>query len=142
MKTILILLIISMLHASHIKWLGNYDKALQQAREQNKILMILLIKNDCKKCKNIVQNLFTNKAYIKELNKNVVAVIVNIDNKHSFPIEMYWSNEYPTLFFVDSSNEIFINKPFINITQKDIQNILNDIRHNKTPKRTSDPSNF
>ncbi len=135
MKTILILfLTVSIIYANHVKWQGNYDKALQQAREQNKVLMVLLIKNNCKKCKNIVQNLFTNKTYIEELNKNVISVIVIIDNKHSFPIEMYWSNEYPTLFFVDSSNEIFIHKPFINITQKDIQNILSDIRHNKSSK--------
>jgi hypothetical protein len=45
---------------------------------------------------------------------------------------MYWSNEYPTLFFVNSQNEIFIHKPFDNITQKDIQNILIKIMHNKS----------
>jgi len=59
------------------------------------------------------------------------AVIVNIDNRHSFPIEMYWSDEYPTLFFVNSQNEVFIHKPLKNISQKDIQDILIEIMHNK-----------
>jgi hypothetical protein len=40
---------------------------------------------------------------------------------------MYWSNDYPSLFFVDSQNEIFIDKPLNNITQEDIQNISTQI---------------
>ena len=132
MKKLLVLfLIVSIMYANHIKWQGNYDKALQQAREQNKVLMVLLIKHNCQECKDIVKDVFVNKPYIDELNENVIAVIVNIDNKHSFPIEMYWSNKYPTLFFVNSSNEIFIHKPFIDVTQEEIQNILIQIMHNK-----------
>ena len=133
MKQIFIILFaISMVYANHIKWHGNYEKALKEAREQNKVLMVLLIKNNCQKCKDLVKDIFINKPYIDELNHNVISVIVNIDNKHSFPIEMYWSNEYPTLFFVNSRNEIFIHKPFNDVTQKDIQNILIKIMHNKS----------
>jgi len=115
------------IYANHINWQGDYGKALQQAKKQHKILMVLLIKNRCEKCKNMVKNIFTDKTYIDELNKKVVAVIVNIDNKHTFPIEMYWSDKYPTLFFVDSSTEIFIHKPFVNVTQKDLKDILTQI---------------
>ena len=133
MKQIFIILFaISMVYANHIKWHGNYEKALKEAREQNKVLMVLLIKNNCQKCKDLVKDIFINKPYIYELNHNVISVIVNIDNKHSFPIEMYWSNEYPTLFFVNSQNEIFIHKPLNDVTQKDIQNILIKIMHNKS----------
>jgi hypothetical protein len=45
---------------------------------------------------------------------------------------MYWSNEYPTLFLVDSKNEMFINKPlYKTMTRDDIKNILDIIGHNK-----------
>jgi hypothetical protein len=54
-------------------------------------------------------------------------------NKDSFPIEMYWANEYPTLFFVDSQSEIFIHKPFDNITQKEIQSIMRAIDKSYSP---------
>ena len=133
MKKIFIILFfsISLIFANHIKWQGNYSKALKKARDTNKVLMVLLIKNNCLECKNIVRNIFTNQLYLNELNNNVIAVIVNIDNKYNFPIEMYWSNEYPTLFFVDSHNEIFINKPlYKTITKDEIKNILNKIKHN------------
>jgi thioredoxin-related protein len=112
-----------MIYANHIRWHGDYEQALKKAKKNDKILMVLLIKNNCQKCKNLVKDIFSNKSYIDELNHNVVSVIVNIDNKDSFPIEMYWSNDYPSLFFVDSQNEIFIDKPLNNITQEDIQNI-------------------
>jgi len=68
MKTVLILfLTISTIYASHINWQGNYTKALQQAREENKVLMVLLIKNNCKECKDIVRDLFIDKPYIEKL---------------------------------------------------------------------------
>jgi len=124
----------SIIYANHIQWQGDYDKALLQAREEHKVLMVLLIKNSCHECKNIVTNLFMNKTYIDELNKNVISVIVNIDNKHSFPLEMYWANDYPTLFFVDSQNESFIDEPMYNVTQKNIQNILLKLNTTKPKK--------
>ena len=74
--------------------------------------MVLLIKNNCQKCKSIVKELFTNKPYIEKLNKETICVIVNQDTKQDYPREMYWSNTYPKLFFVDSKNEIFIDNPF------------------------------
>ena len=116
----------SMLMSNHIFWMGNYDKALQKAREQNKILMVLLIKNNCQKCKNIVKNFFTNKRYITRLNTAFTSVIVNADNKHSYPIEMYWTDRYPTLFFVDPNREIFLCKPiYETLDKKELENILN-----------------
>jgi nicotinate-nucleotide pyrophosphorylase len=46
MKQIFIILFaISMVYANHIKWHGNYEKALKEAREQNKVLMVLLTIN-------------------------------------------------------------------------------------------------
>ena len=128
-KIFLLLFSISIIYANHVKWQGNYDNALKKARDENKILMVLLIKNDCLKCKKLVRNIFTNQPYIDALNKNLEAVIVNSDNKNSYPIEMYWSNEYPTLFFVDSQNETFINKAiYETITVDEIKNILIKIK--------------
>jgi thioredoxin-related protein len=77
MKQIFIILFsISVVYANHVKWQGDYDKALKEAREENKVLMVLLIKNDCQKCKNLLKDVFTDKAYIDGLNHNVISVIV------------------------------------------------------------------
>ena len=111
-KLIFLISAILYLNANHISWFGDYDKALEKAKEENKPLMILLIKDDCKKCKDIVKRIFTNHPYLDKLNKKVIPVIVNNSSKQSYPREMYWSNTYPTLFFVDSKTETFIHKPF------------------------------
>ncbi len=127
MKKVLFLLYLlsSFVYANYVKWLGNYDDALQKAKKENKVLMVLLIKNDCQKCKDLVRDVFTNHSYIDKLNKKVISVIVNQDAKHSYPIEMYWSNYYPTLFFVDSKKETFIGKPFYkSVDEKDIRDFL------------------
>jgi uncharacterized protein YyaL (SSP411 family) len=114
--------------ASHILWQSNYSKALKQAQQQNKILMVLLIKNNSQSCKDIVKNIFTNQSYLKTLNQKTVAVIVNKDSEANYPIEMFYSTTFPTLFFVNPQNEIFIKDPYYgNIDIKDIKNIINEL---------------
>ena len=120
-KMVLILLSLSTLYANHIKWKWHYEKALQEAQKNHKALMVLLIKNDCSQCKELMIKLFMNQKYVDTLNQNVIAIIVNPDTTQNFPREMYWSNIYPTLFFVNSANETFLQKPLYNVTQKDIK---------------------
>jgi len=48
--------------------------------------------------------------YNNGLNQNFICVIVNASHKHSYPIELYYSTIFPTLFFVNA-NEQFIAKP-------------------------------
>ncbi len=128
-KLFLILTVfITSLFANHVFWQPDYDRALAKARDENKTLMVFLIKSNCEKCKTTVSKVFTNKPYIDKLNKHVVSVIVDLDTKHSFPREMYWSNSYPTLFFVDSKTETFIHKPLSNdINEKNIKKVLSKI---------------
>lgn len=129
MKILLAIFIsISFLYANHVKWYGDYDKALKQAIKEHKVLMVLLIKNNCLKCKDAVRDIFTDRTYVDKINRLIVPVIVNIDNKYSYPMEMYYANNFPTLFFVNSSNETFIEKPLYPVTRKDILKILDKIK--------------
>ena len=115
--------------ANHILWQSNYSKALKQAQQQNKTLMVLLIKNNSQACKDIVKNIFTNQPYIAKLNQKTIAVIVNKDSNANYPIEMYYSTIFPTLFFIDPQNEIFIKDPYYgDVGTKDIKNIINELQ--------------
>ena len=116
------------LFANHILWQSDYSKALKQAQQQNKTLMVLLIQSNSQACKDIVKNIFTNQPYLKKLNQKTVAVIVNKDGEANYPIEMYYSTIFPTLFFVNPQNEIFIKDPYygkIDILQ--IKKIINEL---------------
>ena len=107
-KFLLFFLMITYLQANHIKWYASYDKAFAYAKEHNKKMIVYLIRDDCKRCKDIVATVFTNKPYIDKLNVDFVSVIVNFDDKVSYPIEMYYTDTFPTLFIVEPKEERFI----------------------------------
>ena len=52
-----------------------------------------------------------NRPYIVELDHHFVSVIVTYEGRETYPIEMYYTTVFPTLFFVDSSRELFLTKP-------------------------------
>jgi thioredoxin-related protein len=106
-KAFLICLSTIAIFASHVNWLGNYNKALDLAKKSKKPLLVLLIKNDCNRCKEVVKNVFTNSTYVEKINRSYVAVIVNYDNL-DYPSELYYTTSFPALYLVNSSNEIFI----------------------------------
>jgi len=128
MKKILIILSLVnfILYAQHIHWLGDYDKALKIAKNEHKVLMVFLVKRECKSCTNIIKEVFMDKPYIQTLNKKVVPVIITYEGKQSYPIEMYYSTIFPTLFFIKSSNEHFLEEPLYGqfINKKAIKDFL------------------
>jgi len=109
-QIIFAIFLITTLSANHINWYGNYDKAHRLALKENKSLMVLLIQNDCERSKKIVQDIFMNQSYIDIINKDYISVIVTLHQKESYPIEMLYTDVYPSLFFLDKY-ELFIYEP-------------------------------
>lgn len=93
---------------NHVHWVGKYDDALMQAQKEHKNLLVFLVKDKCALCNNIINDYLMNQKYITTIDHNYIGVIVTYESKSSYPIEMYYSREFPALFFVDSSNEKFI----------------------------------
>ncbi len=96
--------------ASHIHWLGHYDAALQKALSAHKPLLVLVIKKE-DRSNQVIQKALMNRPYITEIDQHFVSVIVTYEGEQSYPIEMYYTTVFPTLFFVDSSRELFLTKP-------------------------------
>jgi len=63
-------------------------------------MMVLLVKKDCKCCNEV-----------DALNEKYVAVIVTYEGRLTYPIELFYSTTFPTLFFVDSKDESFLREP-------------------------------
>ena len=110
---LLICLFTFSLLASHINWLGNYDKALKIAKKEKKPLLVFLIKNNCQNCQDIIKKKFSNRDYIEQINKKFVSVIINFDYSN-YPIELFYSTIFPTLFIVNPYDETFLTSPFYN----------------------------
>jgi len=129
MMKILILLLFSLsLHASHVHWLGSYDSALKKAHKEHKNLLVYLVKKDVPACQNAIKESLMNQPYIQKLNDKFISVIVTYEGQMNYPIEMYYSQTFPTLFFVDSQHERFLTPPFYGeiITPKAIQGFLDE----------------
>jgi len=104
---IFLFLIILTLNASHVSWYGDFDTAHKEALKQNKMLLVLLIQKNCLTCKEAIQTSFINQSYIDEINKKFIAVLVTKGQKSSYPIELFYTYTYPSLFLLDK-NELFI----------------------------------
>ena len=113
MKKVLFILFFFTLsvNADHIHWLGSYDKALQKAQKEQKHLMVLLVKKECPPCNAIIKNYFMNQKYVEYLSQKFVSVIVTYEGRESYPIELFYSRSFPTLFFVDYQTESFLSEP-------------------------------
>jgi len=115
--------------ANHVQWLGNYDKALQKAHKEHKPLLVLVVKHKDPLSNTIIKNHFMNHDYVDVINQKMIPVIVTYEGRISYPIEMYYTRIFPTLFFVDTKTETFIGEPLYGegITQEILNEVLNKL---------------
>ncbi len=114
--------------AAHIHWMGNYDKALQRAHQEHKPLLVL-VTDKGKASQHTIATQLMHQPYIEAMNKHFVAVIVTYEGEENYPIEMYYTTVFPTLFLVDSSRELFLRKPLYGkeITTEALAKIMQDL---------------
>jgi hypothetical protein len=126
LKYLLLWLLPLFVSANFVNWLGNYNAAHQKALKKHKPLLVLVVKKKDPLSSEIIKNSFMNTSYVNEINKNMVPVIVTYEGALSYPIEMYYTTIFPTLFFVDSSKETFLREPLYGerITKEEIQKLL------------------
>ena len=123
------LLLPFVLFANHVHWLGDYDTALQKAHQEHKPLLVLVVKKDSLISNKIIKDHFMNHIYVDVINQKMVPVIVTYEGRVSYPIEMYYTRVFPTLFFVDTKTETFMGKPLYGeeITQEILNEVLNTL---------------
>jgi len=114
-------------YANHVHWLGEYDTALQLAHKESKPLLVLVIKHKDPLSHTIVKEHFMNHDYVDKINQKMIAVIVTYEGRSSYPIEMYYTRVFPTLFFVDTKTEMFMREPLYGEQIK--SDILENIIH-------------
>lgn len=98
------------LEANNIWWRSNFDEAHHQAVKNSKKLMVLLLGNNSKVNKEILIESFMNNDYIDRINEEYISVIVTKDQKTSYPIELLYTTDYPSVFFLNNL-EIYLCEP-------------------------------
>jgi len=111
LKYLLLWLFPFFVSANFVNWLGNYDIAHQKALKEHKPLLVLVVKKNNSLSSQIIKNAFMDQDYVDEVNSKMVPVIVTYEGALSYPIEMYYTTIFPTLFFVDSERELFLHEP-------------------------------
>ena len=111
LKYLILWLLPLLLSANFVKWLGNYDDAHQKALKENKPLLVLVVKKNDPLSSTVIKNSFMDQTYVDSINAQTVPVIVIYEGKLSYPREMYYTTEFPALFFVDSKREVFLKDP-------------------------------
>jgi thioredoxin-related protein len=104
-------LIHTFLSASQLHWLGDYGYALEKARKERKVLLVLVVKEACPLCGEVIRDVFAGQPYLQTLQAKTVPVLVTYRDVVQYPVEMYWTNCFPALFVVESSRELFLNHP-------------------------------
>lgn len=133
-KFLLTLLFTTICLANSVSWYGSYDKAFTLAQKEKKNLMILIVSTKNNKSNEILKNCFQNKNYIDYLNKNYINILVNVDYKISYPIELFYTTKFPSLFFASYKDETFLVNPIYDLKdKKEIISILKKLENIKKP---------
>lgn len=122
MKTLFFLLLFTQgIVAEHIKWQSDYETSLQIAKKQNKDILLLILKKDDKKS---ITSLIDSSLATK-INKKFIPVVVFFENQNSYPIELFYTQTFPAIFFVSKEDETYLKKPlFGTINLDELQNEL------------------
>jgi hypothetical protein len=97
--------------ADFVHWLGAYETAHHKALQTDKPLLVLVVKKSASNAAALMRECLMDRPYVKTINRKTVAVIVTYEGYESYPVEMYYTTVFPTLFMVDASKEIFLKPP-------------------------------
>ena len=132
-KIILILiLLLSNLFSNNISWYSSYDKALEIAQKEKKNMILFIASSKDKNSNKIIRKYFQNQDYINYLNTNFINVLITVEYKTSYPIELFYTTSFPSIFFASHKDESFLTHPIYNFKSKEeFIDILKSIKLNK-----------
>lgn len=59
----------------------------------------------------MLKTTFYNQDYIEKINNTYICVIATYENKMSYPIELFYTLDFPAVFFINSKDESFLSNP-------------------------------
>jgi hypothetical protein len=115
---ILILLFTNLL-SNNISWYSSYDKAFYIAQKEKKNIMLFISSSKDNNSNEILKKYFMNQEYIDYLNKNFINVLISVEHKSSYPIELFYTTSFPSIFFASYKDESFLTHPIYNFKSKE-----------------------
>jgi thioredoxin-related protein len=126
---LLLILLLSNLSSNNISWYSSYDKALEIAQKEKKNMMLFIASSKDKNSNKILRKYFQNQDYINYLNTNFINVLITVEYKTSYPIELFYTRSFPSIFFVAYKDESFLTHPIYHFkSREDFIDILYSIK--------------
>lgn len=120
MKIFLVLFLMAIaLFSEQIRWHNDFDKVLFKAKEEKKEIMLLVLKKECAECKEVFVEVFNDKEVQEKVNRKYIAVVAFFEHENSYPVELFYTQSFPTIFFVSSRDESYLQKPLRGYFTKD-----------------------
>ncbi|MCF6205784.1 MAG: DUF255 domain-containing protein [Sulfurovum sp.] len=85
---------------------ATFDKALQEAKEYDKIIMVEAVSEHCRFCKKMAREVMIDEKVVPLLKKDFVVVTVDI-NKEPLPLGLS-AELTPTFFFIDKNRKVLL----------------------------------
>jgi hypothetical protein len=99
---------------------SDYATALAKAQKEKKLLVMVIVKEDCRWCEKLINKTLSKEKVKKEL-KKYITVIVDKDAK--FPSE-FSENFFPSIFYIDHVTQKSV---YSNVGYVGIKCFLNDL---------------
>lgn len=113
---------------NNISWYHSYDKALITAQKEKKNLILFIASSKNNNSNEILKQYFINQDYIEYINKKFISVLITIEHKTSYPIELFYTTSFPSIFFVSYEDESYLTHPIYKFNSKEeFLNILYSI---------------
>ncbi|MEP7236507.1 MAG: thioredoxin family protein [Ferruginibacter sp.] len=98
---------------------SDWNKALQEAKKQNKPIFLDAYTSWCGPCKMLKNNTFTDKAVGEYFNKNFINVALDMEKGDGIAVaEKYQIRAYPTLIITDADQKsVSVSEGYINPSQ-------------------------
>lgn len=104
---------------NNISWYSSYDKALEIAQKEKKNMMLFIASTKDNNSNEILKKYFLNQDYIEYINKNFISVLITVEHKTSYPIELFYTTNFPSIFFASYKDESFLTHPIYDFKSKE-----------------------
>ena len=116
---LILILLLSNLFSNNISWYHSYDKALEIAQKEKKNMMLFIASTKDNNSNEILKKYFLNQDYIEYINKNFISVLITVEHKTSYPIELFYTTNFPSIFFASYKDESFLTHPIYDFKSKE-----------------------
>ena len=113
----------SSLYAQGVNW-RNWESALDEAKRTNKMIMMDVIRDNCRFCIKMDKNVFANEKMAAYLEKNFIPVKINLSHRE---LPMGLKVEMTPTFFFFTGDQKMIKKIVGSWNQKDFYELTDKI---------------